>query len=189
MASGPLPGLVRRFGVWCLLVACTLDGASTAQVAPRAERLGPEDAFQLNEVLRLQRDYGDRVWPGLGEAAVAFERELEWLEGLAYHVELQIGEQAAADDGAALAESYRAHQLKQRVDFAFRLRRLGSQGGDRRFYLSGAAQAALLDRLAHGWTGDALESGEALEQLLHEAVGAGGAGNPASGEERPPADG
>ena len=46
-----------------------------------------------------------------------------------------------------------------------------SKSGDYRFYLSGMAQARLLDRLAPGWTARALTEDVSLEELLAEAVG------------------
>jgi hypothetical protein len=56
------------------------------------------------------------------------------------------------------------------MDFARLETRLGHEAGDRRFYLSGMAQARALDRLAPGWRAEALRDGVHLEELLRKAV-------------------
>jgi hypothetical protein len=47
---------------------------------------------------------------------------------------------------------------------------LGYQSGDLRFYLSGMAQARLLDRLSPGWKDKVLPGPSTLEDLLREAL-------------------
>jgi hypothetical protein len=50
------------------------------------------------------------------------------------------------------------------------IRRMASGEGDTRFYYTGLAQAALLDRLAADWRGRALSGELSLEELLAGAV-------------------
>jgi hypothetical protein len=48
---------------------------------------------------------------------------------------------------------------------------MGQQAGDLRFYLSGMAQARLLDHLSPGWQACAMRDEVYLEDLLRVAVG------------------
>ena len=50
------------------------------------------------------------------------------------------------------------------------LRTMARAEGDSRFYYTGLAQAAVLDRLAPGWQAQAFEPGVWLEDLLRAAV-------------------
>jgi len=50
------------------------------------------------------------------------------------------------------------------------IRRMAKDDGDGRFYYSGFAQAALLDRLAPGWKDQLFTEGVWLEDLLAEAL-------------------
>ena len=54
---------------------------------------------------------------------------------------------------------------------------LGFQSGDLRFYLSGMAQARLLDRLAPGWKEKALPGPATLESLIRAAMASLGSGS------------
>jgi hypothetical protein len=99
-----------------------------------------------------------------------FERELEWLEGLAKYAEMRFHELAAAKQGLSTSIQFR-QGAPYWWDERRRLRsHLGEQHGDFRFYLSGMAQARLLDRLAPGWKNHGLEDGVFLEDLLRQAV-------------------
>ena len=110
---------------------------------------------------------GRRQASRLSADLVAYERDLEWEEGLAKHVEIKFHEVAAAHgwSGYPAGAPFWQEELA-RVDG-----RLSERGGDYRFYLSGMAQARLLDRLAPGWTARALAEDVSLEELLAEAVG------------------
>ena len=50
------------------------------------------------------------------------------------------------------------------------MRRQAGQEGENRFYLTGMAQATLLDRLLPVWKEQALAEGVFLEDLLKQAV-------------------
>jgi hypothetical protein len=113
-----------------------------------------------------------RLDPGL----VAHERRREWLEGIAKYVELEVWRQAARTrtyrpvPATAGLSDFRAYsgfaaRWSREIDQIAR-----SGGDDVRFYYSGMAQAAMLDRLLPGWKPRVLPGGECLEDLLAEAT-------------------
>ena len=124
-----------------------------------------------------QRDQRRRA-AGLAEEMIDFERQREWLEGLAKYIEVEIG-LAAQEAGDYLPEEaiqsdpdfngYRTRRRywQRQMD---EVQRLSGRGGDTRFYYSGMAQAVLLDRLLPGWKQAAFEPGVMLEDLLRQAV-------------------
>jgi hypothetical protein len=120
----------------------------------------------------LQARAARRNRASLSLELVDFERELEWLEGLASYVEIRSYELASSHAGEApFADFKPSLPLHLRMSF-FRLeKQMGSQKGDMRFYLSGMAQARLLDRLGTGWQARALGDRAYLEDLLREVAG------------------
>jgi hypothetical protein len=107
-----------------------------------------------------------------GPDLVAYESELEWLEGLAKFAEIRFYESAALRAGEAPIVSYRPG-LPPYIgwDFVRLEKQLGRQQGDLRFYLSGMAQARLLDRLSPAWKAEANLEKIDLEDLLRAVVG------------------
>jgi hypothetical protein len=100
-----------------------------------------------------------------------FERELEWLEGLAKYVELQFAIQGSSLQDETEQRDYRVVRNRLQADFAYRIRNLGDLHGDLRFYLSGAAQAMILDKVSPGWKKNILgQTNTALEDLLKIAL-------------------
>lgn len=114
---------------------------------------------------------------GLTSAQIEYERQREWLEGLARYAELEIWRQAANSDyqphPALVADGdfdgYSGWQTRwsQEVD---QIGRMADDVGDGRFYYTGMAQAVLLDRLLPGWKEMIFEDGVFLEDLLATAV-------------------
>lgn len=115
---------------------------------------------------------------GLSATLVDYERQREWLEGLARYVELEIWRQASLAEGydpsAALQDDpdfseYGTFDRRwsQEID---QMKRMAGDEGDGRFYYSGMAQAVLLDRLMPGWKSEALDDGVFLEDLLAQSV-------------------
>ena len=116
---------------------------------------------------------------GLSPELIAYEQQREWVEGLARYAELDIWRQAYMNkdyqplpEALALAD-FDAYQgfpqrLAQEID---QIPRMASSEGDGRFYYSGFAQAALLDRLLPGWKERAMQEGVWLDDLLKEAAG------------------
>jgi hypothetical protein len=101
---------------------------------------------------------------------ISYECELEWLEGLAKYAEVRFYELAASRASELAYASYRLGHPFWPADLARLRRNLGGQGEDLRFYLSGAAQAILLDRLSPGWKAEALEMKSNLEGFLRAAI-------------------
>jgi len=101
---------------------------------------------------------------------ISYEHELEWLEGLAKYAEVQFYKLAASRAGEAAYANYRSGHPFWAGDLARLRRNLGGQEEDLRFYLSGVAQAILLDRLSPGWKAKALEGKANLDDRLQAAI-------------------
>jgi hypothetical protein len=101
---------------------------------------------------------------------ISYERELEWLEGLAKYAEVRFYELAKSRASEPAYANYRTGHPFWLADLARLRTNLGGQGGDLRYYLSGAAQAMLLDRLSPGWKAKAFEAKANLEGSLRAAV-------------------
>jgi hypothetical protein len=119
-----------------------------------------------------------RTAHSLDATLVAYERQLEWEEGLAKYVELAVWRVAYTTPGyqplSTLAndrdfKGYATFEQRwsQEVD---QMKRQASDEGETRFYYTGMAQATLLDRLLPGWKARALADEVWLEDLLAEAV-------------------
>lgn len=116
---------------------------------------------------------------GLSPELIAYEQQREWVEGLARYVELAVWRQAYLDEDyqplpeVLALDDFDAYQgfpqrLAQEID---QIPRMASNEGDGRFYYSGFAQAAMLDRLLPGWKERAMQAGVWLDDLLKEAAG------------------
>lgn len=112
----------------------------------------------------------------LDAALVDYERQREWLEGLAKYVELGIWRAAAtpgyepspAVDIDPDFKSYRTFEQNRTQEVNQITLALGSE--ETLFYYSGMAQAMLLDRLMPDWEGRILRDDVMLEDLLRHAV-------------------
>jgi hypothetical protein len=119
-----------------------------------------------------------RAATGLAADLVDYERQREWLEGLAKYAEVSVGRAAVHTAGYsplpevtadpafqsyANSETYYTGQLSE-------LPRTSGRSGDTRFYYSGMAQAVLLDRLLPGWQARAFDPTVTLEYLLQDAI-------------------
>lgn len=120
-----------------------------------------------------------RAEAGLTEELIAYERQLEWEEGLAKYLELEILRQAdiagdyAPIEGMKDDPSFKQyHNFRQRWNQEILQMKLEvNQRGEVSFYMTGMAQAFLLDRLYPGWKEKAFqEDGTFLEDLLAEAA-------------------
>lgn len=109
---------------------------------------------------------------------VDFERQREWLEGLARYAELGIWRAAWLDtDYSPLPEAQELADFHSYQGFERRwqeeidqIKRMADDRGDGRFYYSGLAQAVLLERLLPGWKETAMQDGVWLEDLLRQAL-------------------
>ncbi|MFO0984576.1 MAG: hypothetical protein U1E76_23110 [Planctomycetota bacterium] len=136
----------------CCLAAALAAADAAARSAAIARFLDLRDARRRSAALSAEH--------------LAFERQLEWLEGLGHYVELRIAQLADAATLDPALGSYRSVRARGEGDLALRLRQLGSLAGDLRFYLSGTAQARLLDGQDPGWKSTVMDDGVFLEDLL-----------------------
>jgi hypothetical protein len=153
------------------VAAWNAEGAALAQAIGATDRAGAERS--AGEFLRLRRERRRQaeLEPGL----INYERELEWLEGLAKYAEVIFYESAAskgAEEGNPVR--YKPRFFIFQMDLVRLEKALGGQAGDLRFYLSGMAQARLLDRLKPCWQKTAPMEGFFLEDLLQTALRSGG---------------
>jgi hypothetical protein len=152
------------------------DPASSASWTSEGEALA--DAVRATEMKAasgLARKFLDirvarRRQIALDLELTSYEQELEWLEGLAKYAEVRFYELAASRTSESAYAGYRSGHPFWPADWARLRGNLGGQGGDLRFYLSGAAQAMLLDRLSPGWKTEAFEATATLEGALRAAL-------------------
>jgi len=114
---------------------------------------------------------------GLDQAQLAFERRIEWLEGLAKYAELESWRLAATSGHRPLDEMRADPQFHaySGYDAQWRTERMNMRiglnlHGDLPFYYTGAMQARLLDSLRPDWKRDFIEGERHLEEPLGEAV-------------------
>ena len=121
----------------------------------------------------LQARESRRAEAALDPTLLAFERGLEWLEGLAKYAEIRFYELAASSTSHVGPNSirYRSGLPYWQGEFKRLDGGLSREDGDYRFYLSGMAQARLLDRLSPDWKREAMRDGVYLEDVLRRAVG------------------
>lgn len=137
------------------------------------------DRQELVRRFLVQRDQR-RLRRGLPAAGEIYERQREWLEGLALYVELAVWRQASQSTYAPLPElaaldaDFRGYgRFASHWRGQVRTLRQQANQGDTRFYYSGMAQAFLLDELMPGWKERIMSGGVWLETLLAEAVALG----------------
>jgi hypothetical protein len=154
----------------------TAWGAEMDRLVEAAKSKSDEDAGKLVLEFLALRDER-RAAGNLSAELVDFERQREWLEGLAKYAELELLRLAASTPNYQPVlsadphfESYRNSQRywSQQLSEA---QRMGIRAGETRFYYSGMVQAVLLDRLLPGWKEHALEQGVFLEDLLRQIEG------------------
>jgi hypothetical protein len=130
-----------------------------------------EDAERRLGVRRfLQARDARRAQASLSQELADYERELEWLEGLAKYVEIRFYELAASHGSDAAFAGYKPGLPYWRSDMMRLEKAIEKQAGDLRFYLSGMAQARLLDRLSPGWQVRTMRDNVYMEDLLRVAV-------------------
>lgn len=123
-----------------------------------------------------QRD-ARRSTAGLNPALVDYERQREWLEGLAKYTEIEMWRMAAETPNyqpvAALKSdpdfhNYRTFQEHRTQEVSQINLTLGSE--EVRFYYAGMAQGFLLDRLMPDWKRTVLSGDVTTEDLLRQAT-------------------
>ena len=150
------PGFAAAWDKEGGLLAAALVAKDSAELPARVEEF-----LRARETRRAQA--------GLSPELVAYERELEWLEGLGKYIEDRVPDLAAARKDDLRFSLYRP-QFWRQADMLRLTKQLGRQDGDLRFYLTGMAQAKLLDVLDPGWKRKIMQPGVFLEDLLRAAV-------------------
>jgi len=145
--------------------AWTAEGAALSKGLQATEAVTAAEA--AGEFLKIRDER--RAKAGLDADLLAFERELEWLEGLAKYVEVGFYEAAAALPLDASPFRFQPKLPFIQSDY-LRLRNgLGAQAGDLRFYLSGLAQARILSRILPDWKDEALTDEAFLEDMIRRS--------------------
>jgi hypothetical protein len=142
-----------------------------------ANATSDEETAELARQFLAQRD-ARRTQLGLSSELVDFERQREWLEGLAKYTELAIGRIAATTSGYEPLPDMQSdpefNDYRTRDRFwslqLNQVRQVLKNEGEVRFYYSGFAQAVLLDRLLPGWKTRGISEGLPLEELLQGAI-------------------
>jgi hypothetical protein len=140
--------------------------------------LEAESGQEMGELVRRFLDQREqrRVAHDLGGDLTAYERLLEWEEGLAKYVELAMWREAYTDqEYEPLAIIANDPDFKRYSTFEQRwsqeigqMKRQATREGETRFYYTGMAQAMLLDRLVPGWKPHVFSEDTWLETLLAE---------------------
>jgi hypothetical protein len=146
-------------------------------LADAVQAKSDEDATELARQFLVQRQKR-RADAGLDADLINLERQKEWEEGLAKYTELSIWRLAATTASYhPLPAMVNDPGFKNYANFSPRwsqeieqIRRMANDQGDTRFYYSGLAQAALLDRLAPDWKTKIMMDDVFLEDLLKDAV-------------------
>lgn len=157
-----------------LTASATIDEWHTKQGRALARALmadGPSDTRMAARTFLELRAAWRVVAP---EGTRALEQQIEWIEGLARYADttLMIERDQAENKQATEFDLYPSadeiwseflDQVRDPTTIAGGLRD--------RYYVLGAAQAFVLDRVSPGWRPRALPGGQTLEDLLIEAVG------------------
>jgi hypothetical protein len=114
---------------------------------------------------------------GLSDQLTTYERQREWVEGMARYAEVEVYRLAGLPGytpSAAIQEnpqfhSYKSFQRRWQNEVML-FDNLAGKDGDSRFYSTGMAQAVMLDRLMPGWKERIFADGVWLEDLLSDAV-------------------
>ncbi len=154
-------------------VALWKDELLLLRDAVRAET--DAEAADLARQVLAQRD---RRRAQLDASLIRYEQYREWVEGLAKYTEMEIWGEATSTPtytpvtGLGDVREFRAYETyaRHRSQQVAQIARMASDDGDGRFYYSGMAQAALLDRLAPGWKDEILAPDVFLDDLLREAL-------------------
>ncbi|MHB2156245.1 hypothetical protein ACX8XN_17865 [Calditrichota bacterium GD2] len=118
----------------------------------------------IREFIRIRQERRERYQ--ITADLLDFERELEWLEGLAKYAEIRFYELAAEGNYRSEAVQYRKGLPHWQMEFSRLRNSLGEQGSDFRFYLAGMAQARLLDRIDPDWKTKIMTTNLSLDELL-----------------------
>ena len=130
----------------------------------------------IREYLNVRDDR--RREADLSEEMIEYEKNREWLEGLAKYTELKIGmvadEKSGYEPVTEIKDLGDFNNYNKRDEY-FRnqlseVPRAAARSGESRFYYGGMLQAMLLDRMARGWKNEIFDEDIFLEDLLRKSV-------------------
>lgn len=132
-----------------------------------SKALKESDLRKLTEILCswMNQRTRRRIETDLSADAIEFEKKLEWLEGLSFYVEMQAYKVAASRD-EVLNFKYDKTPKYWKDELDKLKNNLGQLTGDLRFYLSGMAQAKILDKFYPEWKETIMEEGVFLEDIV-----------------------
>ncbi|WP_372947543.1 hypothetical protein [Mariniphaga sp.] len=144
----------------------------------QAYRSENKDRMHYYTIQFLKKREERRQTANLSEEFIQYEKNREWLEGLAKYAELNIGLEAENNPGYKPVESIktisdfknyknRSSWLKRQVN---EVKRTASRPGESRFYYGGMLQALMLDRLMPNWKNSAFDENIYLDDILNKAV-------------------
>jgi hypothetical protein len=145
-----------------------------------AEALELEDKNQMQFIIQnfLEMRAHRRDSANLTPELITYEKQREWVEGLARYIELEIWRQAHISDYTPLPDTSLLSDFQDYSEFETRwsreidqITRMAGDEGDGRFYYTGMTQAYLLDWLMPEWKASVFDDGVWLDDLLAEAVG------------------
>lgn len=134
-----------------------------------AQALNAEDREKKLELIGSFLRTRQRRREHMESEYVNFEKHYEWLEGLAKYTEIKAYE-VAYRHRDQLALSYKDGMPYWKTEWN-NLEKLGQVNGSSRFYLSGMAQARLLDQLSDDWKDEIMKQEVFLETLLEQFTG------------------
>lgn len=107
----------------------------------------------------------------LSNSLIEYEKHLEWLEGTAKYIEMKFYS-LVAENNKLTSIDFKNNPSYWNEDFKKLAEELGEKGGHNRFYLSGMAQADLLDQLGtEDWEYLIMEVDIYLGDLLKKEIG------------------
>lgn len=117
----------------------------------------------LSQFIKIREKRRQKLTPEL----IELEKRIEWLEGLAKYAEMKAYELAAGQGRGTGMINYKKGLPYWQQEIG-RLKKLGevSMGDDFRFYLSGMAQARLLDKLKLDWKKEVMKNDVFLEDII-----------------------
>jgi hypothetical protein len=138
------------------------EGAAVAKALQVDYQTAHEAAADFLKLRRARRAESD-------PASAAYEQMTEWVEGLARYAEVAL--MRRADQAGETPFSYQTGTAVWQQFLTDLAQPTSSPDGFRgRYYLLGAGQAFLLDRLMPDWKTRALKEKSSLEDLLQEAI-------------------
>jgi hypothetical protein len=101
---------------------------------------------------------------------VSFEKNMEWLEGLAKYTEINFYELSAHHKPKSSLVFFHDNPPYWNQDYTTLKKSLGKQYDDERFAISGMAQAEILDKISPGWKKEILQDSVYTEDILSKAI-------------------